>query len=156
MERFDREGLFFIVVIVSLVSCKSTPPFQVVQDKEWRLVEVRIQPESIRFDRQRLVDEGFGDIFVIRFDKDQLSGKGAPNQYRGPYEPGENQSLKIGNVAGTLMAPIREPERFKEREYFAYLANVYKWNIEGETLELYTKNDDGQEAVMVYVTEQKG
>jgi heat shock protein HslJ len=116
---------------------------------------VRVRPENIIFDRQKLVDEGFGDIFIIRFDKDQLNGKGAPNRYMGPYEPGENQGLKIGNVAGTLMAPIREPERLREGEYFAYLANVYKWNLDGETLELYTKNDDGQEAVLVYVTEQK-
>ena len=73
----------------------------------------------------------------------------------GSYEAGENQRLKTGNVAGTLMAPIGEPERLKEREYFAYLPNVYKWNLDGETLELYTKNDGGQEAVMVYVARQK-
>jgi heat shock protein HslJ len=154
MKRFGGWG-FFMVAMAVLVSCKSAPQFQDVQAREWRLVEIRIQPENIKFDRQKLVDEGFGDIFIIQFDKDRLSGKGAPNRYMGPYEAGENQSLKIGNVAGTLMAPIREPERLKEGEYFAYLANVYKWNLDGETLELYTKNDDGREAVMVYTAEPK-
>jgi heat shock protein HslJ len=154
MKRFGRWGIFMAAMAV-LVSCKSAPPFQAIQDKEWRLVEIRIQPENIRFDRQKLVDEGFGDIFIIQFNQDRLNGKGAPNRYMGPYEAGENQSLKIDNVAGTLMAPIREPERLKEGEYFSYLANVYKWNLDGEMLELYTKNDDGREAVMVYVTEQK-
>jgi heat shock protein HslJ len=155
MERFGRWGLFFMAAMAVLASCRSAPRFQDVQAKEWMLVEIRVQPENITFDRQKLVDEGFGDIFTVQFDGDRLSGKGAPNRYRGPYEVGENQSLKIGNVAGTLMAPIREPERLKEREYFAWLANVYKWNLDGETLELYTKSDAGQEAVMIYTTGQK-
>jgi heat shock protein HslJ len=154
MKRFGRWGIF-MAAMAALVSCKSIPPFQAVQDKEWRLVEVRIQPESIVFDRQKLIDEDFGDIFIIQFDKDRLNGKGAPNRYMGPYELGEDQSIKIGNVAGTLMAPVREPERLKEREYFGYLANVYKWNLDGEMLELYTKNDDGREAVMVYTTDRE-
>jgi heat shock protein HslJ len=155
MKRFDRWGVFFMTAMVSLASCNSTPQFQTVQDKEWRLVEVRVQPEGIRFDRQKLTDEGFGDIFIIQFDKDRLNGKGAPNRYMGPYEVGEKQSIKIGNVAGTLMAPIREPERLKEREYFNYLANVYKWDLNGENLELHTKSDDGREVVLVYVAGQE-
>jgi heat shock protein HslJ len=153
MKRFGGWAVFFAAAV--LASCGSAPQFQDVQAREWRLVELRIQPENVKFDRQKLIDEGFGDIFIIQFDKDRLTGKGAPNRYMGPYELGENQGITIGNVAGTLMAPIKEPERLKEREYFVYLANVYKWNLDGETLELYTKNDDGREAVMIYVTDQK-
>jgi hypothetical protein len=53
-------------------------------------------------------------------------------------------------IAGTLMAAIREPEKLKEREYFNYLQNAYKWNYVDKQFELYTKNAEGVEAVLVY------
>ncbi|GHU93019.1 hypothetical protein FACS189479_03550 [Spirochaetia bacterium] len=127
--------------------------FTDVQGKEWELIEVRIAPQNIPLDRVTLAEEGFADVFTLSFDAGQLQGKGVPNRYRGPYEAGEGQSLKIKNIAATLMAAFREPEGLKEYEYFAYLQNTYRWNIDKGNLELFTKNEDGREAVLVYTAE---
>jgi heat shock protein HslJ len=136
------------------VSCKSVPKFSDVRDREWKLIAVRTAPEDVKFDRKRLIDEGFGDIFTIQFSADQVSGKGAPNRYFGPFEAGKDLTMSIQNVAATLMAPIREPEKLKERDFFNYLGNVYRWNINKEKqLELSTKGETGVEAVMVFVLE---
>lgn len=144
----------FVLVLAGAVfcaACGSAPQFSDVRDREWKLIAVQTEPESIRFDRNRLINEGFGDIFTLRF-ADQISGTGAPNRYFGPYEEGEDQSLSIKNVAATLMAPIREPEKLKEREFFIYLGNVSRWNINQEKqLELSTKGEDGVEAILVFV-----
>ncbi|GHV51536.1 hypothetical protein AGMMS49579_07070 [Spirochaetia bacterium] len=127
--------------------------FTDVQGKEWKLIEVRTAPQNIPLDRAALAEEGFADVFTLSFDAGQLQGKGVPNRYRGPYEAGEGQSLEIKNVIATLMAAFREPEGLKEHEYFAYLQNTYRWNISKGNLELFTKNEDSREAVLVYIAE---
>jgi heat shock protein HslJ len=140
----------FLAGAVFCAACGSAPKFSDVRDKEWKLVAVRAEAENIDFDRNQLVAEGFGDIFTIRF-ADRVSGVGAPNRYSAPYEAGKDLSLSIKNVAATLMAPIREPEKLKERDFFNYLEKVYGWNINQEKrLELSTKGEDGTEAVMVF------
>jgi heat shock protein HslJ len=136
-----------------LAACGSTPKFSDVRDREWRLTAVRTAPEDIVFDRNLLVDEGFGDIFTLRFSADQVSGKGAPNRYFGPYEAGKDLGLSIKNVAATLMAPIREPEKLKERDFFTYLQNASRWTINQGNLELSTRGENGAEAVMVFAPE---
>jgi heat shock protein HslJ len=133
-------------------SCKSVPKFSDVRDKEWKLIAVRTTPENIDFDRNQLIGEGFGDIFTIQF-ADQVSGKGAPNRYFGPFEVGADQAMSIKNVAATLMAPIREPEKLKERDFFTYLQNTYHWTISKGNLELSTKGENGTDAVLVFVPE---
>ncbi|MDR0709577.1 MAG: META domain-containing protein, partial [Spirochaetaceae bacterium] len=131
----------------------STPHFSNVRNKEWKLVAVQTEAENLTFGRKQLIDEGFGDIFTIQF-ADQVSGKGAPNRYFGPYETGKALSLSIKNVASTLMTPIREPEKLKERDFFTYLGNAYRWNLNKEKqLEIFTKGEDGAEAVLVFVLE---
>jgi heat shock protein HslJ len=155
MGNYLKTAGFTLVLAGALfcAACGSTPQFSDVRDKEWKLIAVRIGKETIAFDRNQLIDEGFGDIFTIRF-ADQVSGMGAPNRYFGPYEAGKDLSLSIKNVAATLMAPIREPEKLKERDFFAYLGNAYRWNLNKEKqLELSTKGEDGVEAVMVFVLE---
>jgi heat shock protein HslJ len=144
----------FLCTVLALVAsaCAGTPKFSDVAGKEWQLAEIRTEPENIVFDRNKLIAEGFADIFTLNFSADQISGKGAPNRYFAPYElvsaPDSNISIKT--VAGTLMAPIVEPEKLKEREFFAYLQNVRKWDIVNGNLELTTKSPDGREAVMVF------
>jgi heat shock protein HslJ len=135
-----------------LAACGHTPKFEEIRDKEWKLTEVQTEPERIIFDRNQLIEEGFGGIFTIRF-ADRVSGMGAPNRYVGPYEAGNDRSLSISNVAATLMAPIREPEKLKEREFFNYLENVYRWDLNRGSLELFTRGEGGVEAVMVFVLE---
>jgi heat shock protein HslJ len=149
--------LMFCAAINTLcVACASAPTsvaFTEVQGKEWKLIEVRAGPENIIFDRNQLISEGFADIFILQFENDRLQGKGAPNRYSAPYEQGKGQDLAIKSIAGTLMAPIREPEKLKEHNYFIYLQNTYRWNINNNNLELFTKSEDGQEVVMVFVAE---
>jgi hypothetical protein len=48
------------------------------------------------------------------------------------------------------MAPLREPEGLKEREYFGYLSKAYHWDIKDGKLELLTKSEDGKDVVLVY------
>jgi hypothetical protein len=49
------------------------------------------------------------------------------------------------------MAPLKEPEDFKEGEYFTYLGNAYRWDLVQGGLELYTKTGDGKDAALVFV-----
>jgi heat shock protein HslJ len=152
MNKFFKKMGFMLILAgaIFLGACGSTPKFEDIRDKEWKLIAVQTEPGNITFDRNQLIDEGFGDIFTIRFT-DRAGGKGAPNNYFGPYEAGKDRSLSIQNVAATLMAPIREPEKLKERDFFNYLENVYRWDINQENLELFTRGEDGVEAVMVFV-----
>jgi heat shock protein HslJ len=152
MGKYVKTTGFALVMAgaVFCAACGSVPKFSDVRDKEWKLMAVQTEAENIAFDRNRLIDEGFGDIFTIRF-ADRVSGIGAPNRYSAPYEAGKDLSLSIKNVAATLMAPIREPEKLKERDFFNYLGKAYRWNINKEKqLELSTKGEDGTEAVMVF------
>jgi heat shock protein HslJ len=152
MNSFVKSMVLSGLAFFALAACNSGPKFTEVQDKEWRLIEVRGQQETITFDRSKLISEGFGNIFTLKLDPKQVSGMGAPNRYFGPYELGKSQAISFNKVAATLMAPIREPEKLKEHDYFAYLQNVYKWGLgKDANLELFTKSEDGQEAVMVFV-----
>ncbi|GHV14849.1 hypothetical protein FACS189491_11590 [Spirochaetia bacterium] len=135
------------------VQGKDAPTFTEAQGKEWKLLEIRISSEDIIFDRGELLSEGFGDVFTLKFEDDRVAGMAAPNRYFAPYELGQGQDLVIKNIAGTLMAPIREPEKLKEHGYFVYLQNTYRWNINKGNLELSTKGEDGREAVLVFTAE---
>jgi heat shock protein HslJ len=120
-------------------------------DKDWNLIAVRGSPENITFNRNKLVEEGFKDIFTLRFDKERVSGIGAPNHYFAPYTlPDNKQAITIKTIAQSQMAPLREPEYLKEHEFFAYLQNTTRWNIAGKNLELYTADKDGAAAVLVF------
>ncbi|MDR0601292.1 MAG: META domain-containing protein [Treponema sp.] len=141
-----------IAALAAMGACAGSPKFSDVLGKEWRLIEIRTEPSNIVFDRSKLTAEGFGEIFTLNFDAGRISGTGAPNRYFAPYEPGtdKDRTISIENVAGTLMAPVVEPEKLKEKEFFAYLQNTGKWNISNGNLELSTKGSDGREAVMVF------
>jgi heat shock protein HslJ len=139
-----------------LAACSSTPPpFSGVQDKDWDLIELRIEPKNITFDRAQLEADGFGDIFTLRFDAERLNGIGAPNRFFAPYTLADKQGITVKTVATTLMVPIREPEKLKEKDYFMYLQNTNRWNLEGENLELYSKAENGGEAVLVFINSGK-
>jgi heat shock protein HslJ len=143
----------FIVLTVSaslLIACASTQKFQDVQDRDWNLVEIRLKQEIITLDRNKLAEEGFDNIFTLRFDVERVGGTGAPNHYFAPYTLADKQAITIKNMAQTLMAAIFEPEVLREHDYFVYLQNTSKWNIEKGNLELYTKDNDGAEAVLVF------
>jgi len=131
-------------------ACAGAPPFSDVMNKDWNLAEVRIKPENIIIERGKLAEEGFGDIFTLRFDAERVNGIGAPNRYFAPYTLADKRGITVKTVAQTLMIAIREPEQFKEKDFFAYLQNAAQWNIVKGNLELFSKGEDGAEAVLVF------
>ena len=143
----------FVMFIIALAfcTCKSGPKFSDVTGKEWLLVEIKSKNGDITFDRKNLNTQGFGNIFTLNFDAERLSGVGAPNRYTAPYKVDKDQVIKVQLIAGTMMAPIHEPQRVKENDYFTYIQNAYKWNFtEDGKLELFSKDAKGAELVLVY------
>jgi heat shock protein HslJ len=132
----------------------ASPDFSEVRDKDWNLKEVQLKSGNIVIDRNKTAELGMGIIYTLRFDAGRVGGTALPNIFNGPYTLSDKQGISIGNMAATLMAPLFEPEGLREHEYFAYLANTTKWNIVDGNLELYSKNSDGSEAVLVFVSGQ--
>ena len=141
----------FLITTV-MTACQGGPKFSDVTNKDWNLVKVHIDSKEIDFDRNKIKEEGFGEIFTLRFDggDQRVNGVAAPNRYMAPYTQ-EDERLSIGLAANTMMATLlNTPERLKEQDYFIYLKNTYKWNLSGGNLELYTKTEDGTEVVLFY------
>jgi heat shock protein HslJ len=146
--------LFAVLLAAAVCSCAGGAParaasFGGIQGKEWILAEVK-GPSPVTLDRQELEAGGLGDVYTIKFDAGMASGRGAPNRYRGPYTLGNGRALTIGSLAGTLMAAVNEPESLKESEYYAYLDSVSSWDLKNGRLELYSKDQSGAEAVLVF------
>jgi len=144
--------VLLLALAAMFTGCKS---FSSIKNKDWGLIAVRTTPENITFERAKLVEEGFGDIFTLRFETDRAGGIGAPNRYTAPYTASGKQDLTIQTLAITLMAPLREPEKLKEKDYFAYLQNTSTWNLVNKNLELHTKKENDTEAVLVFTSGKK-
>jgi heat shock protein HslJ len=162
----------FVLVVVMIASCKSVPvstevnlpvsteknlpvpapeiDFSGITGKEWKLTEVRINGANTGFDRRELVRDGYTEAFTLNFDAEFISGIGAPNRYSAPYSLGAGQEIKINVVRATLMAPIREPEKLREHNYFNYIQNSYKWNQVNNNLELLSKDTNGGEVILIF------
>jgi len=140
------------LVVLSIIGCASGPKFSDISGKDWKLTDVRLDGRSINFDRSTLVSEGFGEIFTLNFDVERLSGIGAPNRYFAPYKLGnvKDRAISVQVVAGTLMAPLRQPEKLKENDFFQYIQNSYKWNLVSGKLELSSKSEAGADVVLVF------
>jgi len=148
MYRYAKKTALWTAAFI-LAACSTTPQFSDVMNKDWSLVEARITPEKIIFDRNQLKDEGFGDIFTLRVDANRVNGVAVLNRYFAPYAV-EKQDLTVQDMAQTMMYPLREPEKLKEKDYFAYLQKTTKWNIVKGNLELYSKGEDGTVTVLVF------
>jgi heat shock protein HslJ len=149
--------LFLLFAAAAIGSCagsasvkNSGAVFTDVQGKDWVLVETQSASGTIRLDREQLAGDGFEGIYTIKFDEDRVAGMGAPNRYFGPYSQGEGKALTIGNVAGTLMAPLREPDGLKEHEYFALLGKVSRWDLREGRLELFTVDAGGNSVTLIF------
>jgi heat shock protein HslJ len=150
MNRYVKKMALWAAVFI-LAACASAPEFSTVMNRDWNLAEIRTKPENIIIERGKLAEEGFGDIFTLRFDTERVNGVGAPNRYFAPYTLADKQGITIKMVAQTQMLAIREPEKLKEHDFFVYIQNVTKWNFVKENLELYSTGEDGAEAVLVFV-----
>jgi len=145
-----RQYLLLILVFAVIISCSSTPNFSDVAGKDWKLIEVNVNDRVILFDRDTLNNEDAGNIYTFNFDAQNISGTGAPNIYSGPYTLGDNQAISLSPVSSTMMAPLKQPEKLREYDFFVYLQNAYKWNLVDKKLELYSKTDDDAEVRMVF------
>ena len=137
-----------IFAVICLLGCVSTGAISDIQGKEWILEEFSVGGKTTRINRSN--DFGLGEIYSINFEEGRVSGVGAPNRFFGPYIAGSGSLLTMGPMGATQMASFIEPEELKEHEYFAYLNAVYRWGLRGGKLELYTKNTDGSEVVLVF------
>ena len=124
--------------------------FDDVLGKEWKLVDVLIDGRSIGFSRDILATEGFRDAFTLQFDAGRISGAAAPNRYFAPYTLGEDGAISIGIVAGTLMAPIFEPEHLREHDYLFFVQNTYRWNLAGGRLELSSRGRNDEAVKLIF------
>jgi len=154
MRYFTKTIILVILILLTLNACSSTSKSANIistdiMGVEWVLAEIRTGSKNIVLNRTSSKMKGFENSFTLYFDDNRLSGVGAPNRFFAPYKFGKNQTITVQPIASTLMASIHELEILKEHEYFNFLQNVYKWNIVGGKLELYTRNGD-VETVLIY------
>ena len=127
--------------------------FSDVANRDWRLAEIRSAGKTVTINRTPPVSFATIDLsewFSIRFQDGQAGGMAAPNRYGAPYTQADNQAITIGLPRSTMMASFYEPEELKEREYYSHLQNVYRWNLASGNLELYSREADGTETVLVF------
>jgi len=116
------------------------------QGKNWYLFEVVIGTNIIRINR----DDKPSLIYTIMFNSERFTGIGAYSRYFGPYSVKKDHSLFLRRVTSTRLGSKYETDTFNEREYFKYMENVYRWEIRGGKLELYSSDDDGAQVILVY------
>ena len=149
MNCYAKIMALLLIIIAMPFACTSAPKFSDVLDKDWKLIAVR-GAENINFNRGKLVEEEFPDIFTLRFDQERVNGVGAPNRFFAPYTLADKQGISIQTIAQSQMAPLREPEYLKEQDFFAYLQSATQWNIVKGGLELHSTDKDGAAAVLVF------
>ena len=120
-----------------------------IEGNEWKLIAVYIDGRNTRFSRNTLPEE-LRNFFTLNFAAEHISGVGAPNRYSAPYAKGENRAISIMLIRSTLMASFFQPENLDEHDFFVYLQNVYEWRLVNETLELYSKTENGGEIRLVF------
>jgi heat shock protein HslJ len=95
----------------------------------WTLTTIA-QPE-----RQAVSSTIAGTKVTAMFEAGSVSGSGGCNTYNGSYETGEAGSLTFGPIASTLMLCAQDVSD-QEQAYFAALAKVGSYAIDGEQLTL--------------------
>jgi len=149
---------FFIIFLLAglIFSCASTgknadsiADFTLISGQDWKLTEVRINGIRTEFNRDNM-DVGFREFFTVKFDDENVGGRGAPNTYSAPYILMSNQEVHILPMRSTLMAALREPDELKEHDFFTYLQNTYAWEATGRNLTLLAKNDEGREVKLIF------
>ncbi len=141
----------------------SSSDFSAVLSTTWELIEVKTVSGATVIDRQNLPtlstltsldgsveEQKVPNLYTLTFLDGRVSGKAAPNNYSGPYTLGDSHNITFGGMLSTRMALLEEPKGLKEGEYFLYLAKVKTWEISGGQLYLYTEDDVGGEAALVF------
>ena len=137
-----------IFAIICLFGCVSTGAISDIQGKEWILEEFSIGGKTTRINRSN--DFGLDEFYTLTFEDGRINGIGAPNRYFGTFTAGSGSSLTFGQLGQTRMFSFIEPEELKEHEYMSFLGAVTGWKLRVGKLELYSKNEDGSEVVLVF------
>jgi heat shock protein HslJ len=149
------------IITTILISCGSSPrpagltgsvalSENELAGKEWKLTEVRINGVSIGFNRSDLARSGFTEGFTISFEAELLGGLGAPNRYSAPYTLKTGNQITISLIRATLMAPLREPDKLREHDYFGYLQNAGSWSFVNNNLQINSKTEDGKTVLLIF------
>ena len=137
-----------------VVSCVNSPAktagFDEVRGKEWVLTEIISGSGNIVIDRQKLETEGITDAYTLYIDNELISGKALPNRYFAPYKLGDGREISFDAVAGTLMANINDVGELQETAYYRFLDDVYRWELSGGRLELFTRGPGGTDVKLIY------
>jgi heat shock protein HslJ len=131
MKTYVRVAVAGLVLfgVFALVGCKPATPAVdpgALEGVEWSLIGSSMSS----------TDLGAAGI-TANFDGTQLSGFSGVNQYSGPYTAGTDGSLKIGELAGTLMAGP-EPLMKAESAYLELLKGCDSYRVESGKLTLST------------------
>ena len=98
------------------------------------------QATGINNGKEAVVSEGGNEKVTATIGADgTLSGSGGCNTHTGPYTSSGADQITIGTLASTEMA-CEEPAMQIEQMYFAALANVATYQIDGNTLTLRDAN----------------
>jgi heat shock protein HslJ len=135
----------------SVAETRPDADFSAVMNSDWILSEIRDDSQAVFMDRERHIKMGLGDIFTIRFDGERAFGTAMPNTFSGSYALGDNDTMTFaGTIMVSTMASLIELDEITEDDFISYLYNVFAWNLADENLELYTTNDTGSVAVLVF------
>jgi heat shock protein HslJ len=152
-----KQIIFIVAVAVLIMSCVSTgnvSSFSSVTGKDWKLLEIQIDNISfnriVLYDRNDLRKERVESIYTVKFDAEMVSGTGAPNKYSAPYELGEGNSLKIMVMRTTLMAPLVQPEKLQEQDFYLFMQNVEEWSSDNNKLILHSKTENGTPVRLIF------
>ncbi|MCL1905543.1 MAG: META domain-containing protein [Clostridiales bacterium] len=141
-----KKIFFSTILIAVLMLCAGCAG---LKGKEWKLTEVRAGDKETVFDRKALSEEEASDIFTMLIEDELISGVGAVNRFSAPCVIGKKE-IKIQPMRTTMMAPLRQPEKLKEHEFFIYLQNTTEWKVVDKKLEFHSKTDDGTPVVLVF------
>jgi heat shock protein HslJ len=153
-----KRKILILLIIALIISCKSTgsvSSFSGVTGKDWKLIEVQIDSTPfnriVLYDRNDLKKHNVGNVYTVKFDAEIVSGTGAPNKYSAPYTQGEDDSLKIMVMRSTQMAPIVQPEKLQEYDFYVFMQNVEQWSVDNGKLVLHSKTENGITLRLIFV-----
>jgi len=151
-----KKQILFLLVIALLMSCKSTGNIASLKDvigKELKLVEVQIDSKPFNriviYNREDLKKHKHG-VYTLTFSSDTISGTAAPNKYSAPYTSGDNNTLTISLIRTTQMAPIVQPEKLQEYDFYNYMQKVVSWSSEKGKLILHSKTESGVAVRLIF------
>jgi len=145
-----KKQILFLLVVALLMGCASSGGGSIsslsdVIGKELKLVEVQIDSTPFNriviYDREDLKKHKH-DVYTLTFSSNTVSGTAAPNKYNAPYTR-NNKSLSIKVMRSTQMAPLVQPEKLQENDFYNYMQKVESWTTDKGRLVLNSTTDDG-------------